>query len=239
MPFTAEAWPHASAFFLALLFGLKHALDADHLAAVSTIVSARKGLWRSSVVGVAWGIGHTLALAVVAALVLLLRVQISPRLISALELAVAFVLVGIGIEALWKLYRGERLHVHVHTHADHVHWHPHFHATQTEAEGHMHHMARLTRRPLLIGMLHGLAGSAALMLIVVTQTSSPLFGLLYVLVFGIGSIGGMVLMSLLLSLPLQVAADRFARTHTAVRTLAACFSLAVGLLLMYEVGSVL
>lgn len=236
MPPPAPTWSATSTLLLALLFGLKHALDADHLAAVSTIVSQRRGVGRAAVVGAAWGAGHLLALWLVALPVLFWRIPIAPSIENGLELLVAAVLVFIGIEALWNLWRGAHLHVHVHEHGGHRHWHPHFHAGAAGPHGREQHAAHAVRRPLLIGMLHGLAGSAALLLLVVARTESIGAGLLYVLAFGAGSIGGMVLMSAALTLPMHLAAQRFRFADAAVRALAALFSLGFGLSMAWELG---
>jgi len=230
------AWPLASTLLLAVVFGLKHALDADHLAAVSTIVTQRRGVARAAVVGASWGAGHLLALWMVALPVLLFRVQVPPSVEIGLESLVALVLVLIGVEALWNLWRGAHLHVHVHEHDGHQHWHPHFHAGAGAGHDPAGHASHAMRRPLLVGMLHGLAGSAALLILVVARTESIAGGLLYVLAFGVGSVAGMVAMSAVLSLPLHVAARRFAYADRAVRALAALFSLGFGLSMAWELG---
>lgn len=232
----ATSWTSAlSILGVGLLFGLKHALDADHLAAVSTIVSERKGLLSASLIGAAWGVGHTLALFAAALLVIVLRVEISPAAEAGLELIVACMLIGLGANALRKL-RGARLHLHVHEHGGRVHLHPHLHDGTPEPAEHTHHGLSFSLRPLLIGMVHGLAGSAALMLLVLSTIPSPRLGLAYVAVFGLGSIGGMTGMSLLFSLPLHFSIDRFTRLHTAVRALAAVISLGLGLSMVYQIG---
>ncbi len=218
------------------VFGLKHALDADHLAAVWTIVGARKNVLSSSLVGAAWGVGHTLALGAVAVAVMVLRIEIDARTASVLELAVAAMLIGLGGNALWKLWRGAHFHLHRHEHGEHVHLHPHVHDGSPEPVAHTHHGLRLSVRPLLIGMVHGLAGSAALMLLVLSAIPSPRLGLAYVVAFGVGSIGGMMGMSVLLGLPLHFTPARFVRVRVTVRAMAALLSLGLGLSMAYEIG---
>lgn len=234
-----------TAYSLALLgtgfvFGLKHALDADHLAAVSTIVSERKTWWSSSLVGGLWGIGHTVSLLLAGIVVLWLKIPISERVESALEFCVGLMLVGLGVNALVKLARGGKLHLHPHEHGDHQHIHPHLHdkvAAQKHApQDKSHHGYKIGQRPLWIGMLHGLAGSAALMLLVLSTIQSPLIGFLYIAVFGFGSIGGMMLMSSLLSLPFHLTADRFTKWNVVARVLAGVFSIGFGLLMLWEKG---
>lgn len=219
-----------------LIFGLKHALDADHLAAVSTIVSDRKSILQSSLVGVLWGVGHTASLLVVGVAVIALHVEIGARLALTLEFAVALMLIALGANALRKLVRGGRVHVHAHEHNGHVHFHPHAHDAAPELLAHTHHGFQPDMRPLLVGMLHGLAGSAALMLLVLSTIPSPLLGIAYIAVFGIGSIGGMLFMSALVALPARLTAQHFSRANVAVRTLAGMFSLGLGLFMAYEIG---
>jgi sulfite exporter TauE/SafE len=218
-----------------LLFGLKHAVEADHLAAVSTIVSERKSVFSSSIVGGLWGLGHTISLLMAGAAVLLLKIEIGHRTELALEFCVALMLVGLGANALRKLLRG-KIHLHSHEHAGLSRPHTHFHESSAKGDFRQHHRLSLNTRPLLIGMVHGLAGSAALMLVVLSTVKSSVIGLIFIAVFGIGSIGGMLIMSAIVSLPLQLTATRFKRTNRAVQIVAAMFSLGLGLLMVYEIG---
>ncbi len=218
-----------------LAFGLKHALDADHLAAVSTILGESHGLWRSSLVGAVWGLGHTLALLAVGVVVVLFQVRISEGLAQALELLVACMLIWLGASALWKVARGGQLHLHAHQHGPFRHVHPHAHLGERE-QAHTHHGLQPGFRSLVVGMVHGLAGSAALMLLVLTTIPSPALGLLYIAVFGLGSIGGMVVMSVLVSLPLKLTAERFGRAHATLRAAASLLSLGIGSAMVYEIG---
>ncbi|MEN3332362.1 MAG: hypothetical protein V7641_1727 [Blastocatellia bacterium] len=226
----------ASALVFGLVFGLKHAVEADHLAAVSTIVSERKSLLSSSLVGGLWGVGHTIALLVAGLAVLLLNVKIGERTALALEFAVAIMLIALGGTALRRLLSGGRLHLHAHRHGWRAHAHPHVHDAAEEAIKDSHHRLRFGLRPLVVGLIHGLAGSAALMLLVLSTVTSRMAGLAFIVVFGVGSIGGMMAMSLLLGLPLQLTASRFARTHKAVQVLAAVFSIGLGVMMAYRIG---
>lgn len=226
----------ASALAFGLVFGLKHAVEADHLAAVSTIVSERRSLWSSSLVGGLWGVGHTIALLIAGLAVLLLNLKIGDRAALALEFAVALMLIALGLNALRRLFRGGKLHVHAHHHGARAHVHPHIHDEVEAAPASSHHRLRVNFRPLVIGLIHGFAGSAALMLLVLSTVTSRMAGLAFIVVFGIGSIGGMMAMSVLLGLPLRLTARRFARTHTAVQVLAAVFSLGLGLMMAYQIG---
>lgn len=223
---------------LGFILGLKHAVEADHLAAVSTIASERRSLLSSSLVGALWGLGHTISLLIAGIAVILLHFQISERTSQTLELCVGVMLVGLGVNALWKVARGGHLHLHMHEHGGHRHAHPHIHEQAREDEPHTHHGLRFGARPLLIGMVHGLAGSAALMLVVLATISSSLVGLLYIAVFGIGSIGGMMVMSTLVALPARFTMNRFTRVNFALRGLAGLFSLSFGLFMVYQIGFV-
>lgn len=223
---------------LGLLFGLKHALDADHLAAVSTLASERRGLLGSSLVGGLWGLGHTLALLAAGVAVLFLHLEITRRTTLTLEFGVAVMLIALGVRALWTIRRGGHVHLHAHRHGERVHLHPHIHDHAPPPAPHGHHALRHHGRPFLVGMLHGLAGSAAVMLLVLSTISSPALGLAYIGVFGLGSIGGMMFMSLLLGLPAHLTASRFNRANLVVRTLAAVFSIGLGLSMAYTVGIV-
>ncbi len=220
------------------MLGLKHALDADHLAAVSTMASERRSLLSSSLIGALWGLGHTSSLMVAGVVVIFLHFQISKHTEQALEFCVGIMLVVLGVNTLRKLTRGGHVHVHVHEHGGHLHAHPHMHEHSEHVEPHTHHGLRLATRPLLIGIVHGLAGSAAITLLVLTTISSPVVGLLYIAIFGMGSIGGMMIMSTLFALPARFTATRFTRANLALRCLAGLFSLSFGLFMVYQIGFV-
>src|SRR5262245_50899588 len=164
----AGLWSGLSALGLGLALGMRHALDADHVAAVSVIAAEQRDWRGTSFIGAVWGIGHTLALLGVGVLVVLLRVEISHRVGRVLELGVACMLIGLGGNALRALWNTEG----------------HSAAQRPGARS----LAGM--RPLLVGMMHGLAGSAALMLLVLSSIASPLLGIGYLAVFGLGSIGG-------------------------------------------------
>jgi cadmium resistance protein CadD (predicted permease) len=205
---------------LGFVLGLRHATDADHLAAISTIVTERRSLRSSLLVGSVWGVGHTLALLLAGVSVVLLRYQMTDRMAHAFELGVGMMLVLLGANVLRTLaHRGARQR--------------HDHAT---VASHSHSNAWLVARPLLVGMVHGLAGSAPLLLLTLAVVSSPFAAFLYIAVFGVGSIVGMATMSVLLSVPAHLALEHFARTHVALRGLSGLFSVTLGLFIMYENG---
>ena len=221
------------------VLGLRHALDVDHLAAVSTLVSQRRSLWSSSLVGAIWGLGHTASLLAVGVLVIGLHTAIPPAVAHALELGVAVMLIGLGANLLRTVLRGDTIHHHAHTHDGHHHVHPHVHPVGTGADVGHHHVRGAGRRPFLVGLMHGLAGSAGLMLVVLATIPSPALAVAYLVVFGVGSIGGMMAMSALLGVPLLLANERFARAETVVQSTAALGSITVGVLLAWQMGATL
>lgn len=226
----------ASVLAFGFVLGLKHAVEVDHLAAVSTIVSERKSLLSSLLVGGLWGVGHTISLLIAGIFVIVLRVEIGERTALALEFLVGVMLVALGANALRKLWRGGHIHLHAHRHGGRAHVHPHVHGGEPETDTDTHHGFRPNMRPLVVGMVHGLAGSAALMLLVLSTIETPLVGLAYIVIFGVGSIGGMMLMSALVSLPLHLTAKRFTRANLMMRGLAGLFSLSFGLFVIYQIG---
>jgi High-affinity nickel-transport protein. len=226
---------------LGLLFGLKHATEADHIVAVSTIVSEQRSLLRSSLVGALWGVGHSIALIFVGIIVLALRVAIPENVANWLEFAVALMIVALGVSALLAaLRRRSDVHLHQHTHDGVSHVHIHFHEPKTEhtgaASAHSHAVSRIGIKPLLVGAMHGLAGSAALTLLVLTQINSTALGLLYLAVFGLGSICGMLLMSGLIGLPFALSARRFNGVHYGLQMIAGALSIVFGLWYAYRTG---
>jgi sulfite exporter TauE/SafE len=218
------------------MLGLKHATDADHLAAVGTIVAERKSLWSSALIGGVWGLGHTISLFLAGVFVLLLNFEISERTERALEFGVGIMLTFLGLNVIRKLLKGGRLHFHAHDHGAREHVHPHLHEAAVADEPHTHHGLSFSPRALVIGMIHGLAGSAGLMLLVIPTIESKTVGLLYIVVFGIGSIGGMMLMSLLVGLPFHLTAGKFNRFNYLLQSVAGLASVALGLLIIYEKG---
>jgi len=225
-----------AAFGLGLLLGIQHALDPDHLIAVSTIVSEQKNFKWASLIGVFWGLGHTTTLFIVGMLVIGLRVTIPPRLGSGLELLVALMLVILGVNVLRKSFGAERVHLHTHSHNPEAHTHFHVHENPKQDHGHGHPFKAM-RRPFIVGMVHGLAGSAALMLLVLSTIESPLGGLLYIVIFGLGSVGGMLLLSGIISLPFILTAQRFSLMNRWIRVIAGVASVGFGLFLGWEIGS--
>jgi high-affinity nickel permease len=237
---------------LGFILGLKHALDADHLVAVATIVSERKRILSSSIVGALWGIGHTAALLFVGVLMIVFEIHVPHRVGLALEFCVAAMLIVLGINVLRKVIRGEVVHLHVHEHRGHRHVHPHLHPASVPHEhekGVSHHRSKsiasrlldyvaLNTRPFFVGIIHGLAGSAALMLILLSTITSQQLAIFYIIVFGMGSIGGMMLMSAVIGIPFMLTATKSFFLQRAARVSAGLASVGFGLFLGWEVGFV-
>ncbi len=216
------------------LLGLKHATEADHLAAVSTIVTERRSLLGTAIIGGVWGLGHTISLFIAGIFVLLLNFQITEQTERILEFCVGVMLFLLGLNVLRKLIQGGKLHFHTHAHGERAHAHPHIHNDVDEP--HTHHGFSFSPRALLIGMVHGLAGSAALMLLVIPTIESRIVGLIYIIIFGIGSISGMMLMSFLVGLPFMLTAVRFNRFNYLLQSVAGLISITLGLFIIYEKG---
>ncbi len=224
---------------LGLVFGLKHATEVDHVIAVSAIVSEHRSFLRAALVGGVWGIGHTISLVLVGVVVLALRVTIPEQISGWLEFCVALMIIGLGVAAFARaLRRRSDIHVHKHRHDELAHAHVHFHEQETEhavlTNSHSHAIRRVGLKPLLVGAMHGLAGSAALTLLVLTQIESTALGLLYLAVFGVGSIVGMLLMSGLIALPFIFSARKLTGIHYGLQAAAGVFSIVFGFWYAYE-----
>lgn len=192
--------------------GLRHATDADHLVAVTTLVShtpeGHASGHRSTLIGAFWGLGHLVTLFAAGGVLVLLRVKVPPRVEWGLELLVALVLVWLGVHTIRNCFTG-RYHFHVHQHGARSHTHLHFHPRGKAGHEHASHAGASHRSgPLLVGMAHGLAGTAGLTLLVLSSIPSRALGVLYLLVFGLGALVGMAAFSALLSVPLARAKSR-------------------------------
>ena len=218
-----------TALVLGFILGIKHALDADHVVAVSTIVSRDPRPLRAARAGMFWGIGHTLTLFVAGVAVLFLKLSISDRVALTFEFLVGAVLVALGVQNLWDYWR-TRFHTHSHESGEtHVHFHTH-------RDGHDHHQTNRQRKSLFVGMTHGLAGSGALVLLVLSAIDSPLEGAAYILVFGLGSILGMMMIGTAMALPFSLSARRFGKLTRHIQLLAGGVSILLGALVMVQIG---
>jgi len=231
----------ASLLLLGFLLGMRHALDADHLAAVATLATRSQSVGRTVGLGVAWGMGHTLTLMLFGGAVLLLGLVVPLRAAEALELAVGVMLAGLGANVLYRLWR-DRVHFHWHRHDDGIaHVHAHGHAGETgphEALQHSHwHWRDFPVRALMVGMVHGMAGSAALILLSLEAADSVAWGLGYIVIFGFGSILGMALMSVAIAVPLRLTSRYLTRAYGSLTAAVGLATFALGCMLIYEFGA--
>ena len=221
---------------LGFLLGMQHALEADHIAAVSSI-AARRSEFRDIVKhGLTWGLGHTLSLFVFAGVAILLGHAIPEHFARPLETAVGVMLVGLGAHVLWRLWR-DRVHFHRHCHSDGTgHFHAHSHAGETVAHARAAHAHAhgFRWRALLVGLMHGMAGSAALLVLAASRASSPAAGLGYVALFGIGSMVGMGALSTVIALPLAVSARRLTLANRGLQGAVGVVTIAIGIMTIAE-----
>ena len=228
-----------SILVVGLLLGVKHATEADHLAAVATLATRQGSLAQTLRQGVAWGVGHTLTLLLFGGAVLWLGQVISPGLEQALETAVGLMLMLLGADVLRRLVR-DRIHFHVHRHGPrttHVHAHNHRGEGRHADSAHRHaHPKRWPLRALAVGMMHGLAGSAALVVLTMQSIPSVGLGVGYIALFGLGSIAGMALLSVVIAVPLKLSSGYLTRVHHAMTTLVGVFSCALGAAMVVEIG---
>ncbi len=218
------------------LLGMRHALETDHVAALTSL-STRPTSWVQAVrIGAVWGLGHTLTLFIVGTIVLLADTVVPERIAWGLELAVGVMLVGLGADVLRRLLR-DRVHFHVHAHDDGTtHFHAHSHA---EENGHCHeHGHGFPGRALVVGLMHGMAGSAALVLLAIAKAPSVAMGILYIGVFGAGSILGMALLSVAISMPLRYSARLITSKsfHNGLQGIIGVAAVLIGLSFIFELA---
>ena len=239
---------------LGFFLGMRHATDPDHVIAVTTIVTRERRLSKSALIGAVWGLGHTMTIFVVGGAIILFNLVIPPRLGLTMELAVAFMLVLLGIVNVRSFFRAAPravahsgvVHSHPHAHGDYIHTHAHGHQPEEHPHaGNRTPLARADRllsgfaayrpiRPLVIGIVHGLAGSAGVALLVLATIRDPHWAVLYLLVFGLGTIAGMMLitMSLASAFHFLRAGERFSRR---LALASGVLSLGFGILVSYQI----
>ena len=221
---------------LGFLIGLRHALEADHVAAVSSIVSggtSRRDITRH---GLTWGLGHTITLFAFSGVAIMLGRAIPASISNPIETAVGVMLVGLGGNVLWRLWR-ERVHFHGHRHADgiaHLHAHGHAGDPAPHSRARHEHEHRFRWRTLMVGLVHGIAGSAALLVLAASQIASPLLALGYVLIFGIGSMVGMGLLSVIIAAPLALSARFMTWANNGLQLGIGTMTIGIGFLTIYK-----
>jgi len=247
---------------LGFFLGMRHATDPDHVIAVTTIVSRYRKISHAAMIGAFWGLGHTFTILLVGSGIILFGWVIPTRVGLSMEFSVGLMLILLGVLNLTGMLQwitntfspgigiSGAAHSHPHSHGDYVHTHPHQH----EPETHPHaseqtplswfdrHFGRLgfyqVARPLIVGLVHGLAGSAAVALLVLTTIRNPKWAVVYLLVFGIGTIAGMMLITGATVLPFAYADIRFSRLNRGMRIASGLISVAFGLFIVYEIGFV-
>lgn len=222
---------------IGFLLGMRHALDPDHVVAISTITTEEKSLLRSSLVGAFWGAGHALSLMCASGVVLAMRLTVSDSTARWLESIVAAILVALGINAIRRAVKEWTIHAHRHAHDGREHVHLHEHRKERHGNHRHKHILGFGLRPLSIGIFHGLAGSGALAVAAVATTSSVAAGLLYIAMLGIGSAAGMVLFTALMSLPLVLMTKRFTALRGAIQLVAGIGSIAFGIWWFWTSGA--
>jgi ABC-type nickel/cobalt efflux system permease component RcnA len=263
---TGTAVNVVSFLFLGFFLGMRHATDADHVVAIATIVSRERSVVGSALIGAAWGVGHTITVMAVGAAIIVFGVVIPPQLGLSMEFAVGIMLVLLGVLTLTGMGRkvgaahvhaggpgghghALDLHDHPHVHGDYVHQHPHGHGPGAHGHAEEHTpLARLDRsglgriafyqwlRPFAVGLVHGLAGSAAVALMVLSVIREPFAALGYLLLFGLGTIVGMMLITLILSAPFVFTAVNLPKFNWRLRVASGLVSFVFGLVLIYGIG---
>lgn len=245
---------------LGFFLGMRHATDPDHVIAVTTIVSRYKKVGHAALIGAFWGLGHTITIFAVGSGIILFGWVIPARLGLSMEFSVGLMLILLGVLNLTGMLHwitrtispaggiSSSVHSHHHAHGDYVHSHPHQHdpevhphlPSQTPLGWFDRHFGRLGPyqlvRPLVVGLVHGLAGSAAVALLVLTAIRNPKWAVLYLLVFGVGTMAGMMLITGAMVLPFVYADNRFSTLNRGLRIASGLISVAFGLFIVYQIG---
>ena len=230
-----------SVLTLGLLIGMRHALEADHVAAVASLATRSRSVRETTRLGIAWGMGHTVTLFVIGSAVLLMDGIVPETLARSLELAVGVMLFALGADVIRRLIR-DRIHFHIHQHdgARHVHAHGHERKAPIIHDmdaAHRHsHRQRIPWRALCVGLIHGMAGSAALVLLALSTIHSLWQGMLYIALFGLGSIVGMAVLSVIIALPLRFTVDRVAWFYKGLTATIGVLTLVLGASIIWQRG---
>jgi high-affinity nickel-transport protein len=236
----------AIGFFL----GMRHATDPDHVIAVTTIVTRQRNVGRAALIGVFWGLGHTLTIFAVGSAIILFNMVIPARIGLSMELSVAVMLIALGVWNVASFLRAvpagtPHVHSHPHSHDGHVHTHEHVHVSETHTHEHAEIAALDQRfgkagpyqvlRPLLVGIVHGLAGSAAVALLILATIQNSRWAIAYLLVFGVGTIAGMMIITMSLASTFHFVGHRFERFSHRLAMASGLVSLAFGLVIAYQI----
>lgn len=218
--------------FFGFVTGIKHSVETDHIAAVSTIVTRSKKISSAVFAGSWWGVGHTLTLLLLGFIVLMFGITIPERAGIGLELFVGVMLIILGIINI-KTGIIRQIHIHRHSHQSPAHIHIHYHNDGDNPHEHLHHHKSFNRiKSLIIGVVHGIAGSAVLTLLVLSTIKSIPLGLLYIALFGMGTVAGMTLFSLILGLPISLVSRRYKNFQRLSVIFSGALSVVIGILLV-------
>jgi ABC-type nickel/cobalt efflux system permease component RcnA len=225
---------------IGLLTGIRHALEADHVAAVASLATRSTSVRQTAWLAAVWGTGHAAALLIVGGVVVALGAAMPSGLARLFEVAAGLLLVALGIDVLRRLRR-QKIHLHVHRHdggLQHVHLHSHDgQAVSHEHDAHRHaHPRGLLLRAGVMGSLHGMAGSAALVVLSLQAVSSPARALAYMAVFAAGSVTGMVLFSLVIALPARLRGPRLSGAARGFEAALGAVSVAIGAWMVVRAG---
>lgn len=227
-----------SIFMIGLLLGMRHALEADHIAAVAALATSHNSFKQALKQGVVWGLGHTITLFLIGSIVIWMDSIIPQSLAHSLEFLVGTMLLILGADVLRRVIK-DKIHFHQHSHGKKTHFHAHSHANQKAHNrvSHQHqHENVFPVRFLLVGFMHGMAGSAALILLTLDSVQSPWQGMLYMLLFGLGSMIGMGLLSLAIAIPLRSSATGLTWLNNGLQTTIGLFTIILGGHVMYNYG---
>ena len=227
-----------SVLLLGFMIGLRHALEADHIAAVASLTTRSKSLPAIARLAAAWGLGHTLMLFTIGSVVIGLDLAMPELIVQYLELSVGIMLVWLGYDVLRRLIR-ERIHFHAHRHEGGVtHFHAHSHAGEGDHHRsvHEHRHTNMRSRAFIVGLVHGMAGSAALILLTLGEFNSLWPALLYMALFGIGTMVGMALLSIAISLPLLKLSKSLTWAHNLLHAVTGTVTAGIGAWLIYDIG---
>lgn len=228
-----------SLLLIGLFIGMRHALEADHVAAVAAMVNGKQSLSQTIRQGGVWGLGHTITLFLFGSIVIFMDGVIPEHLAMGLEAMVGLMLIVLGGDVLRRLIR-DKVHFHSHHHDNgHHHFHAHSHPGESRSQHqdlqHRHqHVQKFPLRALFVGLMHGLAGSAAVIVITLGAVDSPQQGLLYILIYGIGSIFGMALLSIVISVPMRLSAQRLTWAHNSFQAVVGIITFSMGVWIFFE-----
>jgi hypothetical protein len=237
-----------SVLSLGFIIGLRHTLEADHICAIAALTTRTGSVRRAVPIGLLWGFGHTLALGAFGMVAIMMKAEVPENLSSFLELAVGLMLIALGTEVLFRLHR-ERIHFHTHSHEEGtLHFHAHSHPRASSFDGkdrkyydknvsisHQHqHPRGLKLRAFLIGIMHGMAGSAVLIVLTMQNLQSVTSGVAYIALFGIGSMLGMVVLSASIAWPLWRWGQPLTWLNNAARASVGTLTIVLGSIIVYK-----